>query len=136
MQCTLVCTFFFFFKQVSEVGESSPTVIVPGLGVSIGGDTRMKNRSDLIHTCAWLLYLNWILCVICDQGRIISGKKKIRSELTWKKAKLKKIGWNINISLKKVDVFVCVTFQTKVWICWLLVKEWIYENKDEIKVIF
>ena len=83
-----------------EVGESSPTVMVPGLGVSIGGDTCMKNRSDLIYTCAWLHYLNWILCVICDQGKNISGKK-IKSELTWKKAKFKKIGWNTNISLKK-----------------------------------
>jgi len=52
-----MCTFF-VFEQVSEVGESSPTVMVPGLGVSIGGDTCMKNRSELIYTCAWLHYLN------------------------------------------------------------------------------
>jgi hypothetical protein len=66
---------------VSEVGESSPTVMVPGLGVSIGGDSCMKNRSDLIYTCAWLHYLNWILCVICDQGWKISGKKKLKVNL-------------------------------------------------------
>lgn len=54
-----------------------------------------------------------------------------------KEGKIQENRMNTNISLeKKVDVFVCVTFQTKVWICWLLVKEWIYENKDEIKVIF
>ena len=35
----------------------------------------MKNRSDLVYNCAWLHYLNWILCVIFDQGWIISGKK-------------------------------------------------------------
>lgn len=33
---------------MSEVGESSPTVMVPGLGVSVGGDTCMKHRSDFI----------------------------------------------------------------------------------------
>lgn len=48
----------FFFKLMSEVGESSPTAMLPGLGVSVGGDTCMKNRSDLIYTYAWLHYLN------------------------------------------------------------------------------
>jgi hypothetical protein len=50
--------FFFLLLLMSEVGESSPTAMLPGLGVSVGGDTCMKNRSDLIYTYAWLHYLN------------------------------------------------------------------------------